>query len=172
MSIELDALDVELLAELRAHPRAGVLELARQVRVARATAAARLHRLEEAGVITGYGPDLDLRAAGYPVHAFVMLEIAQGRLDEVSAQLEAIPGVLEAHAVTGSADVLCRVAATSHEDLQRSLLDLDRSPAVVRSTSVIALTEVVAPRYLPLLRSVARPAARRAPAHRRPSDGA
>ena len=65
--------------------------------------------------------------------------------------------------------MLCRVAATSHEDLQRSLLDLDRSSAVVRSTSVIALTEVVAPRYLPLLRSVSRPAARRAPAYRRPS---
>ena len=167
LSAAIDALDVQLLTLLHEHPRAGVLELSRLARVARATVTARLQRLEEAGVITGYGPGLDLRAAGYPVHAFVTLEIAQGRLDEVRAELERIPGVLEAHATTGAGDVLCRVAATSHADLQAVLLAIDRSEAVVRSTSVIALSEVVAPRYLPLLRAVGRPAARRAPAYRR-----
>ncbi len=162
----MDSLDADLLAALTEHPRAGVLELSRLLRVARGTVQARLARLEETGVITGYGPDVDVGAAGYPVQAFVTLEIAQGRLDEVRVALEGIPGVLEAYATTGTADVLCRVAARSHEDLQQTLLRLDRSASVVRSISVIVLSVVVPPRVLPLLRARPLPGPGRAPAYR------
>jgi DNA-binding Lrp family transcriptional regulator len=162
----LDALDVRLIALLTEHPRAGVLELSRLARVARPTVGARLERLEQAGVITGYGPDIDLAAAGFPVHAIVSLEIAQGAIDQVAAELDAIPGVLCAHATTGSADVICQVAAASHADLHATLLRIDRSTAVMRSTSVVVLTEVVAPRVLPLLRSAPLPVPSRAPAYR------
>ncbi len=107
----LDALDVALLRLAREHPRVGILELSRLAGVARATVQGRLARMEAAGVITGYGPEIDLDAAGYTMQAFVTLEIAQGRLDEVAGHLAAIPGVMEAYATTGSQDVLCRVAA-------------------------------------------------------------
>lgn len=163
---ELDALDVDLLTALRENPRAGVLELARLLQVARGTVQARLDRLERTGIVTGYGPDVDLAAAGFGVQAFVTLEIAQGELDEVTAELTALPAVLEAYATTGSSDVLCRLAASSHEDLQQTLLALNRSPTVGRSTSVVVLSEVVAPRTLPLLHSRPRDAPRRAPAYR------
>jgi DNA-binding Lrp family transcriptional regulator len=162
----LDALDVDLIRALRASPRAGVLELSRTLGVARGTVQARLDRLERAGVVTGYGPDVDVAAAGFPVQAFVTLEIAQGALDDVAAELAAVPGVLEAYATTGSSDVLCRVAASSHQDLQDVLLRLDRSPTIVRSTSVVVLSVVVAPRVLPLLESRHREGPRRAPAYR------
>ena len=151
--MQLDDLDLALLTALRERPRAGDLELSRLTGVARGTVTARLRRLEQAGVVTGYGPDLDVPAAGFGVQAFVTLEIAQGALDAVQADLEQIPGVLEAHATTGSGDVLCRVAAASHEALQQTLLALDRSPSVVRSTSVIALSCLVPWRTLPLLRT-------------------
>jgi len=164
--MELDALDVALLELLAAQPRAGVLELARLAGVARATVSARLERLSASGVVTGYGPEVDLAAAGFPVQALVTLEIAQGRLEEVQAHLESLPGVLEAYAITGAGDVLCRVAARSNGDLQGVLLELDRSPGVRRSTSAIVLSVVVAPRVLPLLASSRPPAARRVPAWR------
>ena len=51
--------------------------------------------------------------------------------------------------------MLCKVATTSHLDLQETLLDLNRSGSVVRSTSVVVLSTVVAPRTLPLLASTA-----------------
>ena len=163
----LDALDVALLAALEDHPRAGDLELSRVTGVARGTVTARRQRLEAAGVVTGYGPDVDVRAAGFGVQAFVTLEIAQGAIDAVRRDLEEIPGVLEAHATTGSGDVLCRVAARSHEALQRVLVDLNRSPAVVRSTSVVALSQLVPFRTLPLLASEAAPGAGRSAMNRR-----
>lgn len=164
--VRLDALDVRLIRILAEHPRTGFLELARLTRVSRATVQARVTRLEEAGVIIGYGPDLDLTAAGYPVRAFVSLEIAQGKLDRVAVALAEIPEILEACATTGRTDLECRVAATSHEALQQVLLRIDRVPGVARSTSTIVLSEVVAPRVLPLLEADERPAPSRVPAFR------
>ncbi len=129
------------------------MEVSRRLNVARATAQARLQRLTDRGVITGFDPQVDLSAAGYPVSAFSTLEIAQGALGEVASYLEAMPAVLEASATTGSADVWCRLAAATMADLQEALLELNRCPAVVRSTSVVAMSELVPYRYLPLLQS-------------------
>jgi len=162
-----DALDVDLLRALHDTPRAGVLELSRQLGVARGTIQARLDRLEATGIVTGYGPDIDVTAAGYGVQAFVTLEIAQGELADLTTELSALPEVLEAYATTGSSDVLCRVAAASNEDLQQTLLALNRLTLVSRSTSVVVLSVVVAPRTLPLLERSPRDAPRRAPAYRR-----
>lgn len=166
--MQLDELDIALLDALSTHPRAGALELSRLLRIARATVSARLRRLEEGNVITGYGPDVDLTATGHPVQAFVTLEIAQGALAQIADELATIPGVIEAYATTGTGDVLCRIAAGSHEDLQNTLLQLNHSAAIDRSTSVIVLSTVVARRVLPLLRRDAVGAASRAPAFRRP----
>jgi hypothetical protein len=58
------------------------------------------------------------------------------------------------------------VAACSNEDLQQVLLDIDRSPAVARSISVVVLSELVPWRTLPLLRSEAAPGSGRSPSLR------
>jgi len=166
----LDDLDLALLATLRARPRIGDLELSRVVTVARATVQSRLRRLQDAGVITSWGPEVDAAAAGFPVQAFVTLEIAQGALEQVAADLASIPQVLEAYVTTGSADVLCKLATASHAELQTTLLRLNGSPAVVRSTSVITLSVLVAPRILPLLDTVTPARPGRAPAYRRPAS--
>lgn len=167
MTYQLDQLDVALVEALQLHPRAGALELSRITRVARATVQSRLLRMEDAGVITGYGPDIALAAAGHPVLAFVTLEIAQGALDAVTTELESLPNVLEAFVTSGNADVLCKISATSHEDLQATLLHISKSGSVVRSTSVIVLSELVRPRVLPMLARNAREGSTRAPAYQR-----
>ena len=166
VSTDLDALDIDLLATMRAHPRIGVLELSRVLQVARGTVQARLDRLERAGIVSGYGPEIDVTAAGYGVQAFVTLDISQGALDEVASELTSLPAVLEAYATTGSSDVICRLAASSHGELQQALLALDRSPFVSRSTSIVVLSVVVPTRALPLLQSSPRETPSRAPAYR------
>lgn len=165
--LALDQVDLALLAALADHPRAGDLELSRRAGVARATVQSRLRRMTEAGVIADWDPTLDVAAAGFEVQAYVTLEIAQGALDEVAQDLAAIPQVLEAHVTTGSADVLCRVATRSHPELQATLVRIDQSASVVRSTSVMVLSTLIAPRVLPLLASSEPPPSRRAPGYRR-----
>ncbi|MCD9198005.1 Lrp/AsnC family transcriptional regulator [Aeromicrobium wangtongii] len=160
----MDQLDVALVETMQAHPRIGDLELSRLTNVARATVQSRLAKLEAAGIITGYGPDIDLTAAGHPVLAFVTLEIVQGSLDAVTTELDSLPNVLEAYITSGSADVVCKIAAMSHEDLKDTLLHLSQSGSVARSTSVIVLSELVPPRVLPMLKKGAADGPSRSPA--------
>ena len=150
----LDELDRRLLQCLAQHPRAGVMELARQLEVARGTVQARMEKLQQRGVITGFGPDLDLHTLGYEVLAFITLEIAQGALESVVEHLATIPEVLEVHATTGPGDLLCRVVAPTNADLQPLISRMLASGGVQRTTTQIALTEQLAYRVLPLVERI------------------
>jgi DNA-binding Lrp family transcriptional regulator len=151
LPIGIDPLDARLILEMASAPRAGVMELARRLGVARGTAQARLDKLQGRGVVTGFGPDLDLRALGYDVLAFVMLEIAQGRLADVTEHLAGIPEVLEAHATTGPGDLHCRVVARNNEHLQDVINAILGVNGIMRTTTQIALTEQLGHRVLPLV---------------------
>ena len=153
----IDRLDAALIELLAAEPRVGVLEASRRLSVARGTVQARLERLQERGVITGYGPEVDPAALGYEVTAFITLEIRQaGGHDPVAERLAAIPEVLEAHTITGSGDMLCRVVARTNADLQRVLDAIVSTEGVVRSATLISLATQVPYRVLPLVRAAAR----------------
>jgi DNA-binding Lrp family transcriptional regulator len=152
-----DSLDARLIELLAAEPRVGVLEASRRLGVARGTVQARLDRLQDRGVITGYGPDVDPAALGHGVTAFVTLEIRQaGGHDTVAARLALIAEVLEAHTITGAGDMLCRVVARSNADLQRVIDAIVAVDGVVRTSTVIALDTPVPYRVLPLVRAATR----------------
>jgi DNA-binding Lrp family transcriptional regulator len=142
----LDRLDERLIAALASFPRAGMLQLAREVGVARNTAQARFDRLIGAGVITGFGPDLDLRRVGYTVSAFVSLEIAQGRASAVVEHLAAVPEVVEAYMTTGPSDLLCRVVARDNDDLGQIITRILDVPGITRTTTSLVLATRIAPR--------------------------
>jgi DNA-binding Lrp family transcriptional regulator len=148
----LDDLDARLLRELDAAPRVGVLELSRRLGVARATVQARLDRLVGRGVIATFAPTLDPVALGYGVTAFATLEIRQGRGADVLDHLREVAEVLEVHTITGAGDMLCRVVAQSNADLQRVLDRVTQFPEIVRTSTVIALSNPVPYRVLPLVR--------------------
>jgi DNA-binding Lrp family transcriptional regulator len=148
---EIDQLDARLLLTLRAHPRVGLLEVARRLGVARGTVQARLEKLQARGVITGFGPEIDPGHMGYPVTAFVALEIVQGRLDEAVVGLRAVPEVLEAHGVTGDRDLLCRVVARDNGHLQDVINNMLHKGAVQRSTSAISMSRQIPYRVEPLI---------------------
>src|SRR5947207_3010428 len=150
-SSTIDGLDGRLIRTLAAAPRAGMLEVARQLGVARGTVQARLDKLLRRGVITGFGPELDLRAMGYDVQAFTTLEIAQGRLRDVVEHLRDIPEVLEAHATSGPGDLHCRVAARTNNHLQDVINRILEVQGITRTSTVIALSDQIPYRVLPLV---------------------
>ena len=158
----IDELDARLVELLMAEPRVGVLEASRRLRVARGTVQARLDRMQARGVITGYGPEVEPAALDYTVMAFITLEIRQaGGHDPVADRLAAIAEVLEAHTITGSGDMLCRVVARSNADLQRVIDAIVALDGVVRSSTVIVLDTPLPHRVLPLVRAAAAGAASR-----------
>ncbi len=152
----IDELDARLIAALRENPRVGLLEISRQLGVARGTVQARLSKLESRGVITGYGPEVDPAAMGYGIHAFVLLELAQGRLAEATSVLEAVPEVVEADAISGPQDLLCRLVARDTEHLQEIVNRILATAAIRRSTSYIVLSQQVKPRTGPLVAAAGR----------------
>ncbi len=155
-SASVDALDGRILTLFATEPRVGVLEASRRLRVARGTVQSRLDRLTAAGVVSSWAPRIDPAALGYPVTAFVTLQIVQheGR-SEIAERLAQIPELLECWTVTGSGDLWCRVVARSNDDLQRVLDTMVTDAGIVRSVSLIALAEPVPYRTEPLVRLAA-----------------
>lgn len=152
----MDPIDSRLIDLFASEPRIGVLEASRRLGIARGTVQARLDRLTSAGVVTGWGPDLSPEALGFPVTAFLTLEIRQGAgHDAVATHLAAIPEVLEAHTITGAGDMWARVVARSNSDLQRVIDQVLADPGIDRSTTVIALATQIPHRVVPLARATA-----------------
>ena len=155
MSGPVDELDARLIALMRDEPRIGLMEVARRLGVARGTAQARLAKLEHRGVVSGFGPDLDPHRMGYPLMAFVFLQITQGRLKDAVGVLEQVPEVLEATATSGPSDLLCRIVARDTEHLQDIVNRVLSNPAIRRSTSYIALSQQIPYRTGPLVEAAA-----------------
>ncbi|HET8717327.1 MAG TPA: Lrp/AsnC family transcriptional regulator [Nocardioidaceae bacterium] len=148
----MDQLDATLLNLFADEPRIGVLEASRRLGVARGTVQARLDKLARAGVVQGWGPELSAEAIGYPVTAFLTLEIRQGWGHQAVAEhLARIPEVLEAVTITGAGDMWCRVVARSNADLQRVIDAVLSESGIVRSSTVIALATQIPYRVLPLV---------------------
>jgi DNA-binding Lrp family transcriptional regulator len=154
--VQLDALDGKLLALLADEPRIGVLEMSRRLAVARGTVQARLDKLIARGAIKSFGPEVSPAAIGFGVTSFVTLEISQryGHT-AVVAHLAAIPEVLEAHTITGAGDLFCRIVARSNADLQRVIDEIVGYEGIVRSSTIIALAELIPFRVMPLVQTAA-----------------
>ena len=153
----MDEIDSRMIDLFAREPRLGVLEASRRLGIARGTVQARLDKLAASGVITGWGPDLSPEAIGYPVTAFLTLEIRQGSgHDAVAAHLSGIPEVIEAYTITGVGDMWARVVARSNADLQRVIDLVLTEPGIDRSTTVIALATQIPHRVVPLVAAAAR----------------
>lgn len=148
----LDALDRALLQLVLSEPRLGVLETSRRLGVARGTAQARLARLEQNGVLRDWAPTVEPAGLGFGVMAFATLEVHQGRgIAQITGHLRSIPEVLEAHTTSGQGDLLLRIVARDHADLQRVLDEITSTQLVARTSTVISLTNEVPYRVAQLL---------------------
>ena len=147
----IDDLDRRIISELAEEPRLGILELSRRLGVARGTVTARLDKLQRRGVITGFGPDLDLEALGFTVQALSTVTVTQGKLDEVIGPLRSVPEVLEVMVTTGDGDLLVRLAARSNPHLLQVLESILQLDYVDRASSVVVLATPIPYRTLQLV---------------------
>lgn len=117
----LDAVNVRLLAELSADPRASAAELARRVGMSAPAVRERVARLEEAGVICGYRLEIDPAAIGLPVAAWVRLRPGPGQLPKIAELAARTPEVSECHRISGEDCFLLKVHVASIEALEAVL---------------------------------------------------
>lgn len=135
MSFELDAYDRKILALLQENARMSLSEIGRRIHLTSPAVGERVKRLEEAGVIEGYGARVNLRAMGYSFEAFINVTVESH--EALDAWARAHPEVLALHATTGAHCALLRVAATAPEHLQALLASLGK---IAKTTTSIVLS--------------------------------
>jgi DNA-binding Lrp family transcriptional regulator len=150
-----DDTDARLLLALTESPRATVLALAERVGLSRNTVQARLAALEARGVLASFERRVDPAALGYPLAAFVTVQVTQRMLAEVAAALREVPEVLEVLGLSGPADLLVRVAARDADDLYRIAGQLLATDGVERTTTSLVMRTLVEHRVAPLLERIA-----------------
>jgi Lrp/AsnC family transcriptional regulator, leucine-responsive regulatory protein len=143
----LDEVDRRLLELLAADGRAAIADLARRVGMSAPSVSERLRRMEEAGVIRGYGVDVDPGAIGLAISALIRVKPLPGQLKEVAERLRDMPEVTECHRVTGEDCYVVRADVRSVADLE---MVIDRiNPYATTNSSIIQSSPV--PRRLPAL---------------------
>lgn len=147
---DIDAVDARILLALDDDPQATTVALAQRLSLARNTVQAHRQRLE-ARCLAEPSRRVDPARLGYPLLAFVTLEISQGDLDDTVDALLAIPEVLELHATTGDGDLIARVVARDAEHLHHLTRRMLTSPSVMRTRTSLALRELIGHRVGPLL---------------------
>jgi Lrp/AsnC family leucine-responsive transcriptional regulator len=102
-SLELDTIAWRILEALQQNARQTYAEIGRQVGLSTPAVAERVHRLEEAGVITGYHVALNIAKLGVPIRVLVRLTIPGGDLQVTRsvASIKEMPEISRCHRVTG-----------------------------------------------------------------------
>ncbi|MEY4226436.1 MAG: hypothetical protein RL190_1193 [Actinomycetota bacterium] len=125
-------------------------DLAKRVGLSQAAVHERVKKLEARGVIKGYRAVVDADALGYGVVAFVFVDNAAFDIPDFTERLQALPNVLECHAVAGEWAYLLKVRAESTVDLERVLHQIRTMNDVHRTHSVIGLSTAFETTLLPM----------------------
>jgi DNA-binding Lrp family transcriptional regulator len=129
-----------LLSLLRTNGRASTAELARKLGVSRTTVQSRIERLEQRGIITGYGVRLSPDYEQGLVRAHVLLIVTPKLADKVMRNLQALAAVRTVHSVSGNFDMIIIVDAPSIKDLDTLLDRIGAMEGVERTSSSIILS--------------------------------
>jgi Lrp/AsnC family leucine-responsive transcriptional regulator len=161
---ELDPTDLAILDLLQRNCKQPLAAIGEKVGLSAPSVVERIHKLEEAGVITEYVALLDARLLGMDITAFIGVSTAHPRaIAAIERQISAIAAVLECHHVTGGYTLLLKVKAENTEALER-LIDRVRSiDDVTRTETMVVLSTHVERVRLPLgiPEAAAEPAPRR-----------
>jgi Lrp/AsnC family transcriptional regulator, leucine-responsive regulatory protein len=152
MAVELDEVDIQLLAALQADADRTNVELARLTGLSPTATLHRVRWLKETGVIRIICAQLDPAAVGFPLQMYVTATLA--RHDPRSSrvfeeQIRALPQIIAADNVAGEVDYVLTVVARDVAELQQVLAGL-ASRGGQRLVTYLRLAEIKPPSRLPL----------------------
>jgi Lrp/AsnC family transcriptional regulator, leucine-responsive regulatory protein len=138
----MDALDRKALDLLSRHGRASWAELSQLMALSAPSAADRVRKLEEQGVIRGYAALLNPAAVGYPLTAYISVSLTSYRQRTSFLRgIEKMEQVCECHHVAGDDDYLLKARCRGPEDLDHLLTkQLKEKLGVARTRTTIVLS--------------------------------
>ena len=143
----MDEYDQKILSVLSIEGRISMTALGERVGLSKTPVTARVRRLEEEGVITGYRATLSASKLGVEHIAFLEVKLSDTRekaLDAFNQAVRAIPEVEACHMIAGGFDYLIKVR-TSDIFAYRLVLgeQLSRLPNVASTSTYISMQSVV-----------------------------
>lgn len=112
-TVSLDSVDHAILDILQSEGRLGVTEIGRRVNLSQPAVSARIKRLEQSGVITGYRAVVDPARLGLSIHAVIRLRTTHARISACLDHFARLPEVTNVHRLTGEDCFLIDVHASS-----------------------------------------------------------
>ena len=140
---KLDEMDRKILSFLVKDARMPFLEIARECGVSGAAIHQRVRKLEDLGIITGFSAMVKPTALGFPVCAFIMMNISEAnKYNDVVAALKKIPEVVECHFITGHSSMLLKIYCSDYDHLMEVILNtIQKIPSVESTETMISLNE-------------------------------
>jgi len=135
----MDKFDQEILNLLSQNARLSVTAIGDQIGLSRTAVNERIRKLEEQGTIQRYTIELGEGLSEQKISAYFELTFHPFDLDTVKADISTIPEIRQAHALSGSTDVLLYVEARSMERLtqiRHQLGELANLEKLVTSTAL------------------------------------
>lgn len=136
----MDDIDRELLALLRANARLPLVEIARQLKVARGTALNRIAKLERNGTIVGYTVRLKPQTEEHRMRALMTIAVEGNAADDVIRSLRGDPSVEALHTTNGRWDIIAELRADSLEEFDRILSRLRRVEGISSTETSLLLS--------------------------------
>ncbi len=121
--------------------RASFTELAERVGLSVSAVHQRVRRLEQRGLITGYAAQLDAKALGLPMAAFVSItpiDVAQP--DDAPARLAHLTAIEACHSVAGVESYILKVRVAGPDALEVLLQEIRAAANVTTRTTVVLST--------------------------------
>lgn len=140
--MQLDAIDLALIAALQHDARQTNRELAAAAHISPSTSSQRVHALRRAGVIRGYHADVEPGALGRNVQALTGVTIrppARQNHDAFRTWAASQPEVISVFAITGRDDYLLHLAVADTDALYAFVVDrlTERGEVANFHTSVV-----------------------------------
>lgn len=118
-------------------------ELARRLKVSRATVTARIDRLLDTGIIAGFSVRVRSENDPLQIRALCMMEVQGRTTDAVIDELRGMPGVVGLHSTNGAWDLIADLRVESLGEFDRLLVDIRSVAGVLNSETSLLLSSVM-----------------------------
>nr|MBA2445415.1 Lrp/AsnC family transcriptional regulator [Nocardioidaceae bacterium] len=136
----MQAVDRLICQLLAADGRMSYTDLGKETGLSTSAVHQRVKRLEQRGVIRGYGASIDFREVGLPLTAFISIRpIDTSQPDDSPDLLAHIDEIEACHSVAGDESYILKVRVAEPSDLE-SLLARIRAAANVNTRTTIVLS--------------------------------
>lgn len=137
----MDKIDRKIINLLQTNARASLKDLSKECFISSPAVAARINKLEQNGIISGYHANINMEKIDFHVKAFVMVQLEPRQKNDFYPYIQQVPNVIECNCVTGDYSEIMEVVFPSTHDLD-DFINIIQERFGKTSTQIVFSTSV------------------------------